>query len=90
MGRIKPTYIKRVGEELWVKYAERFNKDYEHNKKALQEMIDAGTLLTPSKRIRNKVAGYLVRAVRPTHNPNYKAAPEKPQRRPMGRRFIRR
>jgi len=89
MGRIKPTFIKRVGEELWEKYTERFNGDFEHNKEVLQELINAGILASPSKRMRNKVAGYLVRAVRPTHNPSYKAAPEKPQRRPMRRGFRR-
>ena len=74
-----------------MKHTERFNGDFEHNKKVLQELINAGVLASPSKRIRNKVAGYLVRAVRPTHNPNYKPAPEKPQRRMMGRgRGIRR
>ncbi|HIJ98912.1 TPA: 30S ribosomal protein S17e [archaeon] len=88
MGRIKTTFIKRVGEELLQKYKERFSKDYENNKKVLQEMINSGTLVTPSKKMRNKVAGYMVRAVRPTHNPMYKAAPEV-KRRPV-RRFTRR
>jgi len=89
MGRIKTTFIKRVGEELWIKYGARFSKDFDNNKKVLQEMTISGVFETPSKKMRNKVAGYLVRAVRPTHNPNYKPAPEKPVRRPMGRRFIR-
>lgn len=88
MGRIKTTFIKRVGEELLQKHRERFNKDYENNKKSLQEMINAGTFVTPSKKMRNKVAGYMVRAVRPTHKPMYKAAPEV-KRRPV-RRFTRR
>jgi len=88
MGRIKPTFIKRVGEELWEKYTERFKGDFEHNKKVLQEMINSGTFVTPSKKMRNKVAGYMVRAVRPTHKPMYKAAPEV-KRRPV-RRFTRR
>jgi len=84
MGRIKTTFIKRVGEELLQKYRGRFSKDYENNKKSLEELKKAGIFVTPSKKMRNKVAGYMVRAVRPTHNPNYKAPPE-PKRRPMRR-----
>ncbi len=88
MGRIKPGFIKRTGEELLQKYRERLKEDFEHNKKVLQELINSGVLASPSKKIRNKVAGYLVRAVRPTHKPIYKAAPEV-KRRPI-RRFTRR
>ncbi len=87
MGRIKPLFIKRAAEELLKAYKDRFKDDFDNNKTVVQELIDSGVFASPSKRMRNKVAGSLVRAVRPTHNPIYKAAPKTPLRRRPMRRF---
>ncbi|MEK6855295.1 MAG: 30S ribosomal protein S17e [Nanoarchaeota archaeon] len=53
MGRIKSTMIKRTGEQL-VELVDVFTGDFEQNKKFLKNTM-------PSKSIRNKVAGYIVR-----------------------------
>jgi len=52
MGRIKSALIKRTARSLLKE--EGFNEDFEKDKRVL-----SGTM--PSKRIRNKVAGYIAR-----------------------------
>ncbi len=59
MGRIKQTYLKRIAEKLMKEYAEEFSLDFEENKKKVQELSDVN-----SKPIRNKIAGYITRAVK--------------------------
>jgi len=59
MGNIRPTYIKRVGEELLLRFPDQFTLDFEHNKKMVAELTD----LT-SKSMRNKIAGYTTRLMR--------------------------
>ncbi len=54
MGRIKSTLIKRTSRQLIEKSDESFGKTFEENKKAL------GSIL-PSKRTRNRIAGYIAR-----------------------------
>lgn len=59
MGRIKQTYLKRIAEKLMKEYKEEFTTDFEENKKKVQELSDV-----ESKPIRNKIAGYITRAVK--------------------------
>jgi small subunit ribosomal protein S17e len=54
MGRIKSTLVKRTAENLVESMSESFTDDYENNKKVLGSTM-------PSKRIRNKIAGYITR-----------------------------
>ncbi len=54
MGKIRPTYIKRVAIELVKKYNERFTEDFQHNKKVVAELTDV-----VSMSMRNKIAGYV-------------------------------
>lgn len=54
MGKVRSTLIKRTAEKMLIKYPERFKADFEHNKKAISELLEL-----PSKRMRNMVAGYL-------------------------------
>lgn len=54
MGRIKSTLIKRTARQLVESDAEAFSEDFEDNKKSLGSTL-------PSKRLRNKVAGYVGR-----------------------------
>jgi small subunit ribosomal protein S17e len=56
MGKIRPTYIKRVAIELVKRYPEKFTEDYQHNKAAVEEVTD----ITNSK-LRNRIAGYVTR-----------------------------
>jgi len=55
---IKPTYIKAIGNELLEKHASHFTNDFGQNKLAV-----ANTTTITSKRVRNRVAGYVTRKV---------------------------
>jgi len=54
MGRIKSLTIKRAADNLFESMPGVFTEDFERNKKALVDTM-------PSKPVRNKVAGQLVR-----------------------------
>jgi ribosomal protein S17E len=55
MGKIKSKLIKRTGESLMEKEKGLpFSEDFEKNKKILGDTM-------PSKKIKNRIAGYLVR-----------------------------
>lgn len=56
MGRIKPTMVKRASFEL-MKQDLPFTENFADNKKLLQNEM-------PSKKVRNKIAGYIARLVR--------------------------
>ena len=59
MGNIKQTFIKRVARELFDRYPNEFTKDFEHNKKKVEELTTV-----QSKTIRNRIAGYITKLVR--------------------------
>lgn len=58
MGRIRPTYIKRVAIELVEKYPKAFDGDFENNKKMVADLADVY-----STTMRNRIAGYITRYV---------------------------
>ena len=53
MGRIKSKLVKRTALSL-LKEENTFSTDFENNKELLKG-------LTPSKKVRNQIAGYIVR-----------------------------
>ena len=56
MGRVRPTYIKRVAIELVRTYSDRFNEDFDHNKSVVEELTDVESLT-----MRNRITGYVTR-----------------------------
>lgn len=58
MGRVKSVAVKSLGNDLMQRYGGRFTVDFGKNKKVLGEVIPI-----QSKKIRNVLAGYLVRRV---------------------------
>jgi small subunit ribosomal protein S17e len=54
MGRIKSTLVKRTSRQLIKNSEESFGKTFGENKKALTKTL-------PSKKMRNKIAGYIAR-----------------------------
>ncbi len=58
MGTVKPAYIKVIARELLKKYPEVFTGDFDENKKLVSELTNI-----QSKRVRNRVAGYITRKV---------------------------
>ena len=55
---IKPSYIKTIGTELLAKQRDNFTGNFDENKKQL-----ATSAVIESKRVRNRVAGYITRKV---------------------------
>ncbi len=58
MGTVKPAYIKNIAMELLRRYPEIWTGDFDANKKLVQELTNI-----KSKRVRNRVAGYITRKV---------------------------
>ncbi|MBD3253296.1 30S ribosomal protein S17e [Candidatus Pacearchaeota archaeon] len=56
MGRIKSKLVKRTAHSL-LQEENNFTDKFEDNKKMLNE-------LTPSKKIRNQIAGYITRVIK--------------------------
>jgi len=55
---IKPSYIKTLGNELVTKQRGNFSNNFEENKQQLGKSAVIG-----SKRVRNRVAGYITRKI---------------------------
>jgi small subunit ribosomal protein S17e len=55
---IKPTYIKALGIEILGSYGTRFSNNFDENKQIVAEVTSI-----ESKRVRNRVAGYITRKV---------------------------
>ncbi|HWQ67912.1 MAG TPA: 30S ribosomal protein S17e [Methanospirillum sp.] len=55
---VKPSYIKMIGTELLEFHKEKFSGSFDDNKKSVGASTDI-----PSKRVRNRVAGYITRKV---------------------------
>ena len=59
MGKVRPDHIKNLARKLIERFPNRFDCDFENNKK----MVDTLTNVTSTK-IRNRVAGYITRLVK--------------------------
>jgi small subunit ribosomal protein S17e len=54
MGRIKTTFIKNVGRELYEKHGDKFTTDFSKNKQVLKQLAEI-----KSKKLMNTIAGYI-------------------------------
>ena len=59
MGKRRTSSVSRIAARLIKDYPDRFTNNYDENKKLLDELI-----YFPSKVLRNKVAGYIIRLKR--------------------------
>ena len=59
MGRIKTKFVKTISKQLLEKYPSKFNKDFDNNKKALDEIN-----ILDEKKMRNKIAGTIVKTIK--------------------------
>ncbi len=64
MGTVKPTYVKRISLELLEKHREKFKHDFDYNKKMVEELSDISSNQVNTKKLRNRVAGYITRKMR--------------------------
>lgn len=56
MGRIRTRFVKNMAEELYTRFPDKFGRNFDANKKGVDESSVAET-----KFIRNKIAGYIVK-----------------------------
>ena len=63
MGRVRPTYIKRVAIELVRSHPDKFTEDFDHNKGVVAELTDVDSIT-----MRNRIAGYVTRFREQEHN----------------------
>eukprot|EP01053_Blabericola_migrator_P008997 Blabericola_migrator_1__8996@NODE_4790_length_979_cov_220_002193_g2987_i0_p1_GENE_NODE_4790_length_979_cov_220_002193_g2987_i0NODE_4790_length_979_cov_220_002193_g2987_i0_p1_ORF_typecomplete_len124_score31_25Ribosomal_S17e/PF00833_18/2_6e43_NODE_4790_length_979_cov_220_002193_g2987_i0532903 len=54
MGRVRTKTVKRAGRQIVEKYYAKLTGDFQINKKIAEEVAQI-----PSKRLRNKIAGYV-------------------------------
>jgi small subunit ribosomal protein S17e len=54
MGRVRPVFIKKISHELMKKYSDLFSRDFDANKKLLDEFV-----VIQSRLVRNRIAGYI-------------------------------
>jgi len=59
MGKVRIGVVKRTARRLITMYPDLFTEDFEHNKRAVANLVE-----TPSKKLRNQIAGYVTRLVR--------------------------
>ncbi len=59
MGNVRIGLVKRTARKLISMYPDLFTEDFEHNKRVVAQLIE-----TPSKKLRNQIAGYVTRLVR--------------------------
>ena len=58
MGKVRPRLIKRTAEELLATYPDKFTNNFEHNKRMVALLLEGA-----SKRVRNRIAGYITRLI---------------------------
>ena len=56
LGKVRTDTVKRTSRELIKKFPERFTGDFESDKQVVNDLVT-----TPSKRLRNRIAGYITR-----------------------------
>ena len=61
MGRIRTGHVKRSAERLIKIYKDEFTKDFDKNKKKVDEHAEIQT-----KKLRNQIAGYITKRIKTT------------------------
>jgi len=59
LGKVRTLMIKRTARKLLKEFPALFTDDFEHNKQVVRKLVEV-----PSKRVRNKIAGYITHLVR--------------------------
>jgi len=54
LGRIRPTFIKRIAREIVEKYRGELTEDFHKNRAFIVRVVDIS-----NEKLRNKVAGYV-------------------------------
>jgi small subunit ribosomal protein S17e len=54
LGKVKTEQIKRIGKELMERFPDKFNSNFEDNKRLVDSLTQGTTT-----RVRNQIAGYI-------------------------------
>ncbi len=54
MGRIKTSFVKHIGKDLFEQHAEKFTADFSENKEITKQLA-----YIKSKKLRNVIVGYI-------------------------------
>jgi len=58
LGKVRISLVKRTARKLLALYPDLFTDNFEHNKEVVKKV-----LITPSKKLRNQIAGYITHLV---------------------------
>lgn len=56
VGKVRTDTVKKISRELLKRFPDHFAGEFESDKLAVNDLV-----ITPSKRLRNRIAGYIVR-----------------------------
>ncbi len=56
LGKVRPEHVKKVARELIELYPDKFNTDFQSNKKVIESLARIS-----STKLRNRIAGYITR-----------------------------
>lgn len=56
LGKVRTDTVKRISRELIRRFPDRFTGEFESDKEMVNDLV-----ITPSKRLRNRIAGYITR-----------------------------
>lgn len=59
MGKVRTMMIKRTARKLLLSNPSLFNEDFNHNKEIVRKLVDV-----KSKRVSNRIAGYITHLVK--------------------------
>ena len=59
MGKVRISLVKRTARKLLSMYPDLFTDNFEHNKEMVKKVLK-----TPSKKLRNQIAGYITHLVK--------------------------
>jgi len=58
LGNVRTEQIKRTAKELMKRFHDRFNSNFENNKKLVNSLVKGGT-----PKVKNQIAGYITRSM---------------------------
>jgi len=61
LGKVRSERVKRISRELVNRFPDKFTTDFQSNKEVLESVADIR-----SKKLRNRIAGYVTRLLRGT------------------------
>ncbi len=64
LGSVRPAYVKKLSREIVDKYEHKLTLDFDENKNIISMVVELR-----SKKLRNRVAGYVTRLMRQRRMP---------------------